>query len=72
MAEKNWLQTFTRSSSDYWIGGVCGGLGEHTTVPSWTWRLIFVLLLIFCGTGLLIYILMWIFVPPQPEPKDEQ
>jgi phage shock protein PspC (stress-responsive transcriptional regulator) len=72
MAEKNWLQTFTRSSSDYWIGGVCGGLGEHTPIPSWTWRLIFVLLLIFYATGLLIYILMWIFVPPKSDAKDEQ
>lgn len=72
MTEKNWLQTFTRSSSDCWIGGVCGGLGEHTPIPSWTWRLIFVLLLIFYGTGLLIYILMWIFVPPKSEPKDKQ
>ncbi|MBN1474403.1 MAG: PspC domain-containing protein [Syntrophaceae bacterium] len=72
MTEKNWLQTFTRSSGDYWIGGVCGGLGEHTPIPSWAWRLIFVLLVIIFGTGLLIYILMWIFVPPKSEPKDEQ
>ncbi len=72
MAEKNWLQTFTRSSSDYWIGGVCGGLGEHTPIPSWTWRLIFILFVIIFGTGLLIYLLMWIFVPPNLKPKDEQ
>ena len=72
MTQKNWLQTFTRSSSDYWIGGVCGGLGEHTPIPSWAWRLIFVLFVIIFGTGLLIYLLMWIFVPPKSEPKDEQ
>ncbi|HOZ61290.1 MAG TPA: PspC domain-containing protein [Smithellaceae bacterium] len=72
MTQKNWLQTFTRSSSDYWIGGVCGGLGGHTPIPSWTWRLLFVLLFLFYGTGLLIYILLWIFVPPKSEPKDEK
>ena len=72
MAEKNWLQKFTRSSSDYWIGGVCGGLGEHTPIPSWTWRLIFILFVIIFGTGLLIYLLMWLFVPPNLKPKDEQ
>ncbi|OGP68181.1 MAG: hypothetical protein A2W27_07770 [Deltaproteobacteria bacterium RBG_16_44_11] len=72
MTQKNWLQTFTRSRDDYWIGGVCGGLGEHTPVPSWTWRLIFALLVIIYGTGLLIYILMWFFVPPKSQPKDEQ
>jgi phage shock protein PspC (stress-responsive transcriptional regulator) len=51
---------------------VCGGLGEHTPVPSWTWRLLFALLFLFYGTGLLIYILLWIFVPPKSEPKDEK
>ena len=72
MTEQNWLQTFTRSRSDFWLGGVCGGLGEHTPVPSWTWRLIFALLFLFYGTGLLIYLLLWIFVPPKSQPKDEQ
>ncbi len=72
MTEKNWLQTFTRSDTDFWLGGVCGGLGEHTPVPSWTWRLIFALLFLFYGTGLLIYVLLWIFIPPKSQPKDKQ
>ncbi len=59
----NWLQNFTKSETDRWIGGVCGGLGEHTPIPSWIWRLIFVLFMICFGTGLLVYILLWIFVP---------
>ncbi len=61
--QENWLQNFSKSETDRWIGGVCGGLGEHTPVPSWIWRLLFVLFLICFGTGLLIYILLWIFVP---------
>jgi len=63
MTEKNWLQNFARSREDSWISGVCGGLGEHTSIPSWTWRLLFVLLFTIYGTGLFIYILLWIFVP---------
>lgn len=63
MCEKNWLQRFTKSQTDKWIGGVCGGLGEHTPVPSWCWRCLFTFLFFFCGFGLLIYILLWIFVP---------
>lgn len=63
MAKDNWLANFAKSDTDRWIGGVCGGLGEHTPVPSWAWRLMFTLLVIFFGTGLLIYILLWIFVP---------
>ena len=64
MKEKNWLQKLTKSDQDRWIGGVCGGLGEHTTIPSWTWRLLFTLLgILGCGIGIVIYILLWIFVP---------
>ena len=68
MTEKNWLQNFARSEEDSWIGGVCGGLGEHTSIPSWTWRLLFVLLVIFSyGIVLFIYILLWIFVPTKSK-----
>lgn len=72
MAANNWLQNFARSRKDRWIGGVCGGLGEHTPVPSWTWRLIFTLFLLMWGTGLLFYILLWIFVPENPADEDTQ
>ena len=68
MMGKNWLQNFARSEEDSWIGGVCGGLGEHTSIPSWTWRLLFVLLVIFSyGVVLFIYILLWIFVPTKSK-----
>ncbi len=59
----NWLSNFAKSDTDRWIGGVCGGLGEHTPAPSWVWRLLFVLSVLCFGTGLLVYILLWIFVP---------
>lgn len=72
MTEKNWLQTFSRSKTDKWLGGVCGGLGEHTPIPSWSWRLIFVLLFLFYGTGLLLYVLLWIFIPKNPESGPEK
>jgi phage shock protein C len=63
MAQDNWLANLTKSETDRWLGGVCGGLGEHTPVPSWVWRLLFTLLVVCFGTGVLIYILLWIFVP---------
>jgi phage shock protein C len=70
MSSPNWLQNFTRSREDRWIGGVCGGLGEHTPVPSWTWRLMFTFFLFICGTGLLLYILLWIFAPEKQKIED--
>lgn len=59
------LQQLARSSSDRMIGGVCGGLGAHTDLPAWAWRLIFCLSLLYFGAGLLIYILLWLLLPLQ-------
>jgi phage shock protein C len=61
--EANLLRRLRRSSRDYWLGGVCGGLGLYTPVPSWTWRLIFCALLLAYGIGLIPYVLLWIFIP---------
>jgi phage shock protein PspC (stress-responsive transcriptional regulator) len=68
------INALRRSVNDRWIGGVCGGLAQVTGLASWIWRLIFVLTVVFAGTGLLLYVLMWIFVPeeqlylPAPSP----
>ncbi len=67
MNQKNWLQTLRKSNTDKWISGVCGGLGEHTPVPSWCWRFLFSFLFLFFGTGLVLYILLWIFMPKETE-----
>jgi phage shock protein C len=63
------LRRLTKSESDAWLGGVCGGLGEHTPLPSWVWRLVFLLLLCCYGTGVLLYVLLWICLP---EPLHEE
>jgi phage shock protein C len=67
MADKNWLQRLSKSRDDCWIGGVCGGLGMHTSIPSWVWRVLFSLLFFCFGTGLLLYILLWIFMPKEQQ-----
>ncbi|MEW5882429.1 MAG: PspC domain-containing protein [Pseudomonadota bacterium] len=51
------------SDRDKWIAGVCGGIAAATGVESWVWRLAFVLGLLFGGFTLLLYLLLWIFVP---------
>jgi phage shock protein C len=51
------------SANDKWLGGVCGGLARATGLESWVWRLIFAVLFLFGGTGLVVYLLLWIFVP---------
>ncbi len=60
------LHTLVRSRTDRIVGGVCGGLGRHTDLPSWAWRVIFCLTMLYFGVGLLIYILLWLFLPLEP------
>jgi len=52
-----------RSNSDRVFGGVCGGLGSVTGLPSWAWRVIFCLCFFGFGFGLLVYLLLWLFIP---------
>lgn len=57
------INALRRSRDDRWIGGVCGGIARSTGMASWIWRLMFTLLLLFAGSGVLLYALLWIFVP---------
>jgi phage shock protein C len=59
------INSLRRSRSDRWLGGVCGGLAKVTGLESWVWRIIFVLFTVCVGFGLLVYLLMWIFVPEE-------
>lgn len=69
MASKNSSQTGStpktlyRSETNRVIGGVAGGLGEYFEIDPTIVRIIFVLLTIFGGSGVLIYILLWILLP---------
>ncbi|MCG2583114.1 PspC domain-containing protein [Massilia sp. TS11] len=62
---KSDLGRLRRSTTDRWLGGVCGGLAKATGLESWVWRLIFVLAVVCLGTGVLVYLLMWIFIPEE-------
>ena len=59
------VNSLRRSNSDRWVAGVCGGLAKSTGIESWLLRLLFCILLVFGGSGLLIYLLAWIFVPTE-------
>ena len=64
-SHRSFLHQLARSRTDRVFGGVCGGLGKNTDLPSWAWRVIFCLTLLYFGAGLLIYILLWIFLPQE-------
>lgn len=58
-----------RSEKDRMIGGVCGGLAEYFSIDSTIVRLIFALIVIYGGSGLILYIILWIVVPTESEVK---
>jgi phage shock protein PspC (stress-responsive transcriptional regulator) len=55
-----------RSRTDRWIAGVCGGLGEYFSVDANAIRLAFVILALWQGVGLVLYLLMAIILPDEP------
>ena len=59
------VNTLRRSRTDRWLGGVCGGIARSTGVEAWVWRLLFAALFICAGIGVLVYALLWIFVPSE-------
>ena len=52
-----------RDTDQKYIGGVCSGLEYYLGFDALWIRLIFILLAIFTGFGLIAYILLWILVP---------
>lgn len=49
------------------IGGVCAGLGDYFNVDFSIIRIIWLLLFLFGGIGLLAYIIAWIVIPEKPR-----
>lgn len=45
------------------LGGVCSGLGNYFDMDPTIWRILFLVLFFGYGTGLLIYIVLWIAMP---------
>lgn len=45
------------------IAGVCAGLAQHFGWSVTMVRLVWVLMLLFAGTGLLLYVILWIVMP---------
>jgi phage shock protein PspC (stress-responsive transcriptional regulator) len=63
--------TLRRSGGDRLAGGVCGGLAEYSGIDSLLWRVGFVGLTIAGGAGVLVYLLLWVLMPPAPARPGE-
>jgi phage shock protein C len=55
-----------RSRSDRKLAGVCGGLAQYFGIDATLMRVLFVVLAVLGGSGLLLYVALWIVVPNEP------
>jgi phage shock protein C len=55
-----------RSKTNRKLAGVCGGLAQYFNVDATLIRVLFVLLAVLGGSGLVLYLAMWIIVPKEP------
>ncbi|MCW3088463.1 MAG: hypothetical protein JWQ78_1849, partial [Sediminibacterium sp.] len=52
-----------RDETDKILGGVCGGLASYLRIDPTIVRLVFALISFGAGTGILLYILLWVILP---------
>ena len=74
MGEENTKQTYTdtytigkkkiyRNTDEKMLAGICSGFGIYLDLDPTIIRIIFVLAVIFAGTGILAYIILWVVIP---------
>jgi phage shock protein C len=52
-----------RSQTQRMLAGVCGGLAEYFNIDATVMRVLFLILAVFGGSGIVLYLVMWIVVP---------
>ena len=61
-----------RSATDRMIGGVSGGLADYSGIDSLLWRVGFVGLTVAGGSGVVIYLILWVLMPSRPLPAGTE
>lgn len=56
-----------RSSQDVMLAGVCGGLAHYLKLPSTNVRILWFILTLFGGLGIILYIGLMLIVPQSTE-----
>jgi phage shock protein C len=60
-----------RSADDRWLAGVCGGLADYFSIDVTLIRVIFIVLALIGLGGVLLYLLLWVLVPPAPTEEEQ-
>ena len=65
MAEntKHEVRQLYRSSTNRVIAGVAGGIGKYFTIDPTIIRFLFILMLFFGGSGVILYLVLWLIMP---------
>ena len=56
-----------RSRNERMLFGVCGGIGEYFDIDATVIRILFVLFALVIGGGILLYIILLIIMPLEPD-----
>ncbi len=64
---KNMKKRLYRSRSDRRMAGVCGGIADYLAIDPTIVRILFALFALAGGPGLLVYIVLAVIIPEEPE-----
>jgi phage shock protein C len=64
-SEKLYQKRLARNKKNKVLAGVCAGLAEYFTIDPVLIRIGFIILTLFGGSGVLLYLLLWIFIPQE-------
>jgi len=59
-----------RSETDRYVAGVAGGFAEYFGIDSLVIRLLFVILAVGGGSGVIVYALCWLLIPTKSQLKN--
>ncbi|WP_051949814.1 PspC domain-containing protein [Thermotoga neapolitana] len=66
------MNQLKRSKKNRIIAGVCGGIAEYFGVDPTLVRLIWVLITLAWGAGLLLYIVAWLIMPEEKDGEEAE
>ena len=69
--EDSEFRSLKRIPKKSWLGGLCAGIAYSLGTPMWVVRAIWVLACLVSGVGILIYLVLWAFVPGMEEVPDD-
>lgn len=66
MESKSGHTKLYRSNEERVFAGVCGGIAEYFDIDPVIVRLIWIIFVIYGGSGIVLYLLAWILIPRHP------